>query len=349
MTMILTAFGKETGLFALGDILTSTKRKVGAKVPLPLQFEALVHSSGDYSVAGFAQKLTLVSPTVLIAWAGSYAVAYALIRAIRDAVRADVPIDLATIITTVGLIDSEIERVSLIVHEVVGDQMQIQCLNAEHGPIDGINAAWSGSGSFDFLHDTIVERGGADPSFAEILRGLLLRTAATLAGEAISGSNYDYLYGGWFELVISRTLGLQKIPYAIKFWGRRGNEYGYDAPLFFNWYKGGSLFVCSLNQHSGTSDVRVIEVPELLSGKPWRQVRVRPRFRPEFTFHVVMDEGQPGTEIHISDRHSIGHMDVKITKSGGYTMKVEEAFLAQIMDREALRNFTVTKASDITS
>lgn len=348
MTMILTALGKETGLFALGDILTSTTQKVDAKVPLPLQFEALVHSSGDYSVVGFAQKLTHVSPTVLVAWAGSYVVACTLILAIRDAVRADVPIDLATIVTTVGLSESEVESVSLIVHQVLGDQMQIQCLNAEHGPIDGVNAAWSGSGSFDFLHDTIVDRGGADSSFSEILRGLLLRTAATLAGEAISGSNYDYLYGGWFELVISRTLGLQKIPYAIKFWSRRGKEYGYDAPLFFNWYKSGSLFVCSLDQHSGTSDVRVIEVPDLLSGKPWRRVRVRPRFKPEFTFHVVMDEDEPGTEIYISDRHSIGHMDVKVTKSGGYIMKVEEAFIARIMDRETLQNFTVTKASDIT-
>lgn len=348
MTMILTALGEETGLFVLRDILTSTPQKVRAKVPLPLQFEALVHSAGDYSVAGFAQKLTLVSPTVLVAWAGSYVVACALIKAIKDAARPDVALDLATIVSTAGPSEAEIERVSLIVHQVLGDHIQIHCLNAEHGRIDGVDAAWSGSGSFDFLHDTIIERGGADSSFAEILRGLLLRAATTLAGEAISGSNYDYLYGGWFELVISRTLGLQKIPYAIKFWGRRGNEFGFDAPLFFSWYKGSSLFVCSLDQHSDTSDVRVIEVPSLLSGKPWRRVQVRPRFEPEFTFHVVLDDDEPQTEIHVSDRHSMGHMDVEVTKRGGYVMKVDEAFISQIMGRKTKPAFSVTKASYIT-
>lgn len=347
MTMILTAVSDEIGLFALGDILTSTTQHVGSGLPLPLQFDALVRKSGDHSLSGFAQKLTLVTPTVLVSWAGSYAVARLLIQVIKDAAEPDTLIDLAEVVEASGLGESEVREVSLIVHQLLGGRIDIQFLNSEHGPIEGVQAAWSGTGSFDFLTDTLIGRGGEGAHFAEILRGLLLRVAVTLAGEAIHGSNYDYLYGGWFELVISRTLGLRKIPYAIKFWSRRPGQYGYDAPLFFNWYKGSSLFVCSLDQHSGRSDVRVIEVPDLLTGKAWRRVKVKPKYAPEFTFHVVLDENEPHNAIVISDRHSIGHMDVSVTKSGNYTMKVQSGLIDHIMANAVTPGFVVRKASDI--
>lgn len=344
--MILTALGEEIGLFALGDILTSTTQSVNTGLPLPLQFDALIRKSDGYSLHGFAQKLTLITPTVLVSWAGSSAVARLLIHAIKDATEPKTPIDLAEIVVNSGLSEAEVQNVSLIVHQVIDGRIEIQFLNSEHGPIDGVQAAWSGSGSFDFLTDTLIGRRGEDAHFAEILRGFLLRAAVTLAGEAMHGSNYAYLYGGWFELVISRTLGMQKIPYAIKFWSRRSGEYGYDAPLFFNWYKGSSLFVCSLAQQSGRSDVRVIEVPDLLSGKPWRRVKVRPRYAPEFTFHVVLDEDDPQTAILISDRHSIGHMNVSVTKSGNYTMKVDSGLIDHIMANAVTPRFVVRKASD---
>lgn len=346
MTMILTMLGEETGLFSLGDILLSGPAPGRADLPLPLQFRSVARTSAGHSPRGFSQKITIVSPSAFVSWAGSYAIARTLIRAIRDAGKPEEAVDLTAVVAASGLLPNELDQVSLIVHQLIGRRMQVDCLNATHGHIEGVEAAWQGSGAFDFLQDTIIDAGGRAATFQTIMRGLMLRLASTLAGEALHGSPYDYLYGGWFEIVISRTLGLRKIPYAIKFWGRRDGELGYDAPLFFNWYKGKSLFICSLDQHAGSSDVRVIEVPDLLSDKRWRTVRCKPICRPEFTFHVVMDDRDGHTEIHVSDRHSDGHISVHVTKGGAYTMTVKRAFIDRMMVGNATPDFKLKKASD---
>lgn len=346
MTIILTVIGNDTGLFSLGDILTSAPGYLGAGLSLPLQFDAPAHSSGGYGLSGFAQKLALVTPNVLVAWAGSYAVARALVERVKLSAIRDEHVDLTAVVSASGLSTAEVAEVSLILHQVIGDQIEIQFLNAERGEIDGIDAAWQGSGAFDFVHDTVIDAGGRGSDWQAILRGLLTRAASTLVGEAIHGSPYEYLYGGWLEMVISRTSGLRKIPYAIKFWGRRGQEYGYDAPIFFNWYKGKTLFVCSLDQRSGSSGVRTLEVPELLSSKKWRKVRTTPRYQPEFTFHVVLDEDADGTEIYISDRHSLGHMTLEVSRDGSYQMKVAKEFIHQMMGRHVTPSLRVSKKSD---
>ena len=346
VTIILTALGSDTGLFSLGDILTSAPGYPGTGLPLPLQFDSAARSSGEYSLRGFAQKLTLVTPNVLVSWAGSHIVARALVKRVRLIARSDKYVDLAAVVSASGLSDAELAEVSLILHQVVGDSINIQALNAERGEIDGVDAAWQGSGAFDFLHDTVIDAGGRGAGWEAILRSLLTRVASTLAGEALNGSPYDYLYGGWFEMVISRTSGLRKVPYAMKFWGRRGDEYGYDAPIFFNWYEGKTLFICSLDQRSGSSDVRTLAVPDLLSSKKWRKVRTKPRFQPEFTFHVVLDEDGGGTEIHISDRHSLGHMTLEVSMDGSYQMKVAKSFIDQMMGGTAVPAFLISKGSD---
>jgi hypothetical protein len=347
MTIILTALGPDAGLFSLGDMLTSAPGYQGIGLPLPLQFDSASRSSGGNTLVGFAQKLCLVTPTVLVSWAGSYIVAVALTKEVQRVARDRLHVDLASVVAASGLSTAEIEQVALIVHEVVDDKIEIQCLNAKRGVIDGLDAAWTGSGSFDFLHDTVIATNDDAPRWQDMLRSLLMRTATTLAGEAMHGTTYDYMYGGWFEMVISRTAGLRKIPYALKFWGRRGGEFGYDAPIFFNWYRGRTLYICSLNQRSGSSDVRVLEVPDLLSGKKWRNVRVKPRYRPEFTFHVVFDEETGGTEVYISDRHSAGHMTMTASMDGSYQMRVGHDFIANMMGGTVKPIFTVSKNSDV--
>lgn len=346
MTIILTALGSETGLFSLGDIITSAPGYLGAGLPLPLQFDTATHSSAGYALSGFAQKLTLVTPNVLVAWAGSLIVARALAEQVRVAAMRGGRIDLAAAVSASELSQAEVTKVSLILHQVVGDQIEIQCLNAERGEVDGIDAAWQGSGSFDFLHDTVIDAGGRNSGWEAILRGLLTRVASTLAGEAIHRSPYDYLYGGWFEMIISRTSGLRKVPYAMKFWNRRGDQYGYDAPIFFNWYEGSTLFVCSLDQRSGSSDVRTLKVPDLLSNKRWRKVRTKPRYHPEFTFHVMLDQDTSDTEIYISDRHSLGHMTLDVSQDGSYQMKVATRFIDQMRAGATVPSFRVSKRSE---
>lgn len=347
MTIILTALGSDAGLFSLGDMLTSAPGYRGIGIPLPLQFDEAARSSGGNTLVGFAQKLCLVTPTVLVSWAGSHIVAVALTKEVQRAARDGRSIDLVSLVAASGLSPTEIEQVAFIVHEVVDGEVKIQCLNAEQGRIDGMDAAWSGSGSFDFLHDTIIATAEDAPRWQDMLRSLLTRTATTLAGEAMHGTPYEYMYGGWFEMVISRTAGLRKIPYALKFWGRRSGQYGYDAPVFFNWYDGRTLYVCSLDQRSGSSDVRVLEVPDVLSGKKWRKVRIKPRYRPEFTFHVVLDEETGGTEVHISDRHSPGHMSMTVSKDGRYKMSVRHEFIDSMMAGTTEPIFTVSKESDV--
>jgi hypothetical protein len=348
VTIIVTALGSDTGLFSLGDILTSAPGYPGVGLPLPLQFDSLARSSGGYGLSGFAQKLTLVTANVLVSWAGSYITARALVERVRLSAMHDDHIDLAAVVSGSGLSDAEVAEVSLILHQVVGDRIEIQCLNAARGEVDGIDAAWQGSGAFDFLHDTVIDAGGPASGWQVLLRSLLTRAASTLAEEALYGSPYDYLYGGWLEMVISRTSGLRKVPYAMKFWGRREEEYGYDAPIFFNWYEGKTLFICSLDQRSGSSDVRTLEIPDLLSGKKWRKVRTTPRYQPEFTFHVVLDDDTGGTEIHISDRHSLGHMSLEVSTNGSYEMKVATGFIDQMRRGAVAPAFVISKRSDVT-
>lgn len=346
MTLILSLIGDDTGLFSVSDVLLSRPDSEPPCLSLPLQPGSSSYVGHPDSLAGLAQKMTLVSPTVMTLWSGSYPVARLLIQLIRDATKTSGSIlDIRAIAEGSGLAEQELNSTALIVHQVHNGRLFVDSFNAQTGTVANISAAWDGSGTFDFLEDTIIR--AAEPhSWQVILRSLMTRIISSLVGEAVYKSNYDYLYGGWFELIVGRTLGLRKIPYAIKFWGRRGNQLGYDAPLFFNWYKGSSLFVCSLDQHSGQSLPRIIEIPDLLSGKPWRQVRTKPIFRPEFTFHVVMDDADRHWEIYVSDRHSDGHMNLWVNKRGAYTMKLRRSFLDLMMSRSAVPAFVSSKASD---
>jgi hypothetical protein len=52
-----------------------------------------------------------------------------------------------------------------------------------------------------------------------------------------------------------------------------------------------------------------------------------------------------GTEIHISDRHSIGHMSMEASRDGTYQMMVSKRFIDQMMG-EPPPTFLISKASE---
>jgi hypothetical protein len=116
--------------------------------------------------------------------------------------------------------------------------------------------------------------------------------------------------------------------------------------VFFNWCEGTTLYVCSLDQRSGSADVQVLEIPDILSAKKWRKVLRKPKYGAEFTFHIVVDHDTGNVEVHISERHSAAHMSLEVDTDGSYEMKAQRSFIEHMMGQAAAPKFSISKRSE---
>jgi hypothetical protein len=327
MTLIYSRLGD--GLLTISDVLVSLPAAFGEQlVALPFHIEPLSHLSGEWALAGVRQKMILAK-NALILWSGSVLIARTIIAEGLEASRGGQEfLDFPVFLEGLGLTEAELADVGIIYHFFGPEGILRYCHNTEMLRSGADQIAYSGSGGWDFVVDTTIEKTNTAKASREQHVGDIYRCIVTLIREGWTKNNYDYLYGGWFEVAFDEAGITRKIPYAIKFWsvGKRGLRA--DLPLFFSFYDDDDLVVCRADVSQGRAQVGVhlIEPPHRHNPDKIKPASIR--WEPKFVCHVVLQEGTDGVSLYMRFEMST-EMAVEIDPETG---KMSNQFSQQLIN-----------------
>ena len=329
-------FAKDSSDFvAVADIALSRPVRAENQVALPFHRGSLKFSSGGYELSGVAQKMTIAKNS-LVMWAGSYVVAKTLLKLILEMSEGGKSLlYLKDVVQKSGLSEPEISEVSMIYFCISDDQVVNQSLNCQTGTAAGQKVWGAGTGLWDYADNTT---GGFD------LDSLIARTVLNLASEAWSSKNYEFLYGGWFEIAtISEQLRFKKLSYALKFW-RKGADgvVRIDAPCVYSAYRGSDLIITTVypGEDPLSSETYVHLVTDFADRRSL-EVQRPPPWRPDYLIHVVSRaEDNLLRFVFETENQSFS---MKMGKTGPTRTNMSRSFL----DRIANENFSEIPKMDV--
>lgn len=219
MTSILGAIHEQVP-FAIGDVMISSPRKPANNVIHPMSgipaANAPVWFETRYAV-DWRQKLVLIGPHLLVAWAGSMLEASATIRRMRERYAQIDPTDFLQLETCLQVADElEISNCDFIF--LLANRQQWALRSYGRGAT-GFKSSWSenavaaGSGT-DMLIDSldVVSEFGdraIDPYNRTV--GQLVLAAARMWYFDLSGVGATYAFGGCFEMAIRQNSQVAKL------------------------------------------------------------------------------------------------------------------------------------------
>ena len=239
----------------IGDLLIS--RRLPAPTDLPTRPEEAVHPGEDgFFATSLAQKLVIVRPYFLLAWAGSRANADRILRELDrllpDAF--DRTADPTPVWDVLESCAEDSEMVALIVGDGLVQPLGIRTRGFE---IDGKRVYLMGSGGpafFDYLsaHTDVVPEGDDEGLVA---RAAALRFGArAIATQWISGGGLEASWGGGFEVAYPEPDGFRKLD-RILFRAWRidvAGDYFNSGRSFFVRYYGADLYLSAFNPDERT-------------------------------------------------------------------------------------------------
>lgn len=187
----------------MGDLLTSWQ--LPTAVDLPTRPQKAVHPVGNnLHAATLAQKLIIVRPYLMIAWAGVQSEAYRIIREL-DACCPDRASDLKDPHLVLRILDSCKEGVEMVALLIYRDQINPICIRTTGFEIDDHRLYVLGSGTQDFI-SSLQEYAPVDLASESndglLARATLLRFAArAMVTQWVGGFGLDNAWGGGFEVV----------------------------------------------------------------------------------------------------------------------------------------------------
>jgi hypothetical protein len=234
----------------IGDLLIS--RRLPAPADLPTRPENAVHPGEDgFFAASLAQKLVIVRPYFLLAWAGSRSTADRILRELDRLLPDDfdASADSAPVWDVLNSCEEGSEMVVLIIGNGMVQPLGIRTRGFE---IDGKRVYLMGSGGpafFDYLnaHTDVVPEGDGGGLVA---RAAVLRFGArAIQTQWISGGGLEASWGGGFEVVFPEPNGFRKIDRILfRAWriDAAGNYFNSGRSFFVRYY-GGNLYLSAFN------------------------------------------------------------------------------------------------------
>lgn len=270
----------------VGDLLIS--RRVPAPVDLPTLAEVKVAPGLDSHFAvGLAQKLVIVRPYLLIAWAGSRANADGIMRAL-DRILPEQAADFAhgeEMLEILNGCAEDSEMVALLIH---GGSVHPLGVRTRGFPVDGKRVYLLGSGGpdfFDYLetHPELVP--GDESADGFLARAITLRFGArAMATQWISGTGLGQSWGGGFEVAYPEPDGFKKCDRLLfRAWKIDATgAYENSGRSFFTRYYRGDLFLSCFNPEEKTY---VIRAPTGEPGVPPDYERIHPAWTVDLFAH----------------------------------------------------------------
>ncbi|CAD5255598.1 MULTISPECIES: hypothetical protein [unclassified Bosea (in: a-proteobacteria)] len=253
----------------VSDLLISWR--LPSQVDLPTQWSQGVHPGlGKDHAAGLAQKLVIVRPYLMIAWAGQRASAETIIRELDRILPkewSDTD-DFDKLFKVVSTCSKETEMLVLFISKT---GVQPFCVRTQGFELDGQRIYLLGSGApsfFEFLQNSpgiLPEQEQADGLLA---RANMLRFAArSLVLQLVTGAGLKESWGGGFEVAYPDKKGFQKVGNIMfRAWMiDEGGALHNSGKSFFSRYYGNDLYLSCFSTEEKTYVIRspIGEIPNI--------------------------------------------------------------------------------------
>lgn len=272
---------------AVADITLSSEASgsVPKELVLPLHGGPATYTlPSGAKLVGHSQKMTIFGRT-LIQWAGSYIVALTVVRKIYELSNdGNAVVDVGETIKVLSLNESEKKSFSLTYFFMnEKSEMLHQYWECRVGDHNGQIILAQGSGVWDWFEDT---KAGVE------FDDLVARSVLHVATEAWTTRNYDFLYGGWFEIAfLNDDLQFEKLQYGLKFWHcNNDGSVKIDLPTVYSSYHGHDLVITSIfPQTNGSCHTFVNQIEDFVRRHAPELTSV-PLWKPNHLFHIVSRE-----------------------------------------------------------
>lgn len=269
----------------VGDLLTS--RNEPSEIELPTTPKSGVYPCADgYHAAGLAQKLVIVRPYLMVAWAGSYLETRRIVREL-DAALPNQRTELNSYNVAFDILNTCSDGTEIIALFISENAIQPFGVRTRGFELSGRRIYLLGSGATDFFQyledhpDFLPHQERAD---GQIARAILLRFACqSFTWQWITSFGLGNAWGGGFEVAFPEKDGFKKIN-NILFRGWLLDEDGdlhNSGRSFFSRYYGGDLYLSCF-----APDEKTYVVPALLG-----ESVPAPRYeevRPEWTVDSIV-------------------------------------------------------------
>jgi hypothetical protein len=265
----------------IGDLLVSWRTPSAVDLPTQRE-ERVLRGLGTDHAAGLAQKLVIIRPYLMIAWAGDRADAERMICELNDHLPPEVgqlndTKDIFSILNTCG------ENTELVALLIWGENIHPLGVRTRGFELDNRRIYLLGSGAQDFFehlqtHPDLLS--GQEQQSGLVARAIMLRFAArAMVGQWIAGVGLENSWGGGFENAYpdEDRGGFGKIGNVLfRAWMiEEDGSYHNSGRSFFSRYYGQDLYLSCFNPDEKTYIVRS---PIAEPVKPPKYERVHPEW-----------------------------------------------------------------------
>ena len=245
----------------VGDLLTSWR--VPTSVTLPTRPELAIHANADgHFASGLAQKLIIVRPYLMIAWAGSVEVAHKLVRHLDEKLPQQLeqfPGNEDALLSALDVLPNTIEVVALLIY---GDSIHPICVHTRGFEIDDRRLYLLGTGGEAFLEyalsaTEVMPKPDNDEGFAA--RAVMLNFVGNaIMAQYSSKYGLSDSWGGGFEVAYVGDEGFAKVEnILVRSWSLNlDGGLGHIGTSFLMHYEGDALHLTSFGEHERTTIVR---------------------------------------------------------------------------------------------
>lgn len=317
----------------VGDLLTSWRLR--SEVTIPSQPSCGIFEGFDgHFASGLAQKLTIVRPYLMLAYAGSLSA----VRKIVDRLDAVLPLTVEEVIgredTFLEILDTAPEDVEMLANYFNGDLIWPIRVRTSGFEIDGRQLYIMGTGREVFFN-FVVNLPGVIPPEDATSRGLMARAvmmrfaANAMMSQWKAGYGLNESWGGGFEVSYVAASGFKKLDnILLRAWSLGPNgELRNIGTSFLQHYEGDDLHLTAFADEACTT-----VVPSLVPSVTHR-VRRQRKVIPEWTVDLIEYEGHFVSAIQLDRRGSRSHAKFEFEEGKLVAWQMDKSRLNAIIDR----------------
>ena len=293
----------------VGDLLTSWRLPSDVTIPTQPSSGVFEGAEGHFA-SGLAQKLTIVRPYLMLAYAGSLSAVRKLIRELDAALPLTSEEVFGREDMFLEILDSTPEGVEMVAVYFNGEMIYPFCVRTRGFEIDGRRLYILGSGREAFF-DYAVNMPGAIPDDDGTSRGLMARAvmmrfaANAMMSQWRAGFGLNGSWGGGFEVAYTADDGFKKVDnILVRAWslGQNG-EIGNIGTSFLHHYEGNDLHLTAFS-----ADAFTFVVPSLVPSAT-SVARRQHKVVPEWTVDLIQYEGRFISAVQMDRRGSLSHSE----------------------------------------
>jgi hypothetical protein len=245
----------------VGDLLTS--RRLPTRLILSTRPDEASYAGADgHFASGLAQKLVIIRPYLMIAWAGSLSVVQGLVGHLDQALPAFVeefPANEDVLLSALDVLPESVEVVALLIYE---DSIHPICVHTRGFEVDNRRIYLLGSGRQAFL-DFVLPATEVMPNIGNhdgvAARAVMMNFVANaIMSQYVSEYGLSDSWGGGFEVAYAAKEGFAKVDnILVRCWSLNpDNELGNVGFSFLMHYEDNALHLTSFGSREQTTVIK---------------------------------------------------------------------------------------------